>query len=308
MPKKIIITPSSFGECGNQPLELLKKQHYEIILNPFHRKMTPEEVMELGKDCIGIIAGVESLNEKVLRSLPSLRCISRVGVGIDTIDTKCAQELNIIIKNTPDGPTRAVAELTIGLIFDVLRKISYRDRLIRNGVWNKEMGSLLEDKKIGIIGLGRIGRMVAELLLALGADILGNDIQPDQEWCKRKKIRLLSLHELLAQSDIVCIHVSLSSKSTPLLGKRELESMKSDSFLINISRGNAVDEEALYHVLKNNHLSGAALDVFSSEPYKGPLTTLDNIVLTPHIGSYAKESRLEMEIQSVKNLLDALKK
>jgi len=306
MAEKILVTPSSFGKCGNSPLKILKKENYDIVINPFGRKMTSDEVIQLGKDCIGIIAGVEPLNAKVLKSLSSLRCISRVGVGIDNIDLKCAQELGIVVKSTPDGPTRAVAELTIGLMFDILRKISYRDRLIRNGIWNKEMGSLLKDKKIGIIGLGRIGRTVAELLLVLGAKVTGNDINPDRRWCKLKKISLLTLEELLMQNDIVCIHISYPSENKPLIGKNEIDMMKQGSFLINLSRGNVVDEEALYNALKNNHLSGVALDVFNKEPYSGPLTTLDNIVLTSHIGSYAKESRLDMEIQSVKNLLEVL--
>ena len=306
MSRKIIITPSSFGKCGNHPLELLKKEKYDIILNPFGRKMTADEVVELGKDCIGIIAGVEPLNATVLTSLSSLRCISRVGVGIDNIDLQCAKERGIVVKNTPDGPTRAEAELTIGLIFDVLRKISYRDRLIRKGNWNKEMGYLLQGKKVGIIGLGRIGKKVAELLLALDVEVSGTDVNPDLNWCKMKKIPLLSLNELLSKSDIICIHASCLSENMPLIGKKELDMIKRGSFLINLSRGGIVDEDALYDALKNNSLSSAALDVFNQEPYSGPLTKLDNIVLTSHIGSYAKESRLNMEVQAVKNLLDVI--
>lgn len=307
MVKKVIITPSSFGKCGDAPIQLLKDENYEIILNPFGRKMTPDEVIELGKDCVGIIAGVESLNSRVLKSLSSLRCISRVGVGIDNIDLKFAKERGIVIKNTPDGPTRAVAELTIGLIFDVLRKISYRDREIRKGNWNKEMGYLLKGKAVGIIGLGRIGKTVADILLLLGAKVSGTDINPDIDWCKKKKILLLNLEEILQESDIISIHVSYSSKNMPLIGKKEIEIMKREAILINLSRGEVIDEDAVYDALKNNRIAGAAFDVFDKEPYSGPLTKLDNVVLTSHVGSYAKESRLDMEIKSVRNLLNVLK-
>lgn len=306
MKGKILITPSSFAKCGNQPLELLRKNNYITILNPYGRKMTPDEVIQLGKECIGIIAGVESLNSKVFKSLSSLRCISRVGVGIDNVDLKCAKELGLIVKNTPEGPTRAVGELTIGLIFDMLRKISFRDRELRKGKWNKEMGYLLQDKKIGIIGLGRIGRTVAELLSTLGARVSGNDINPDTNWAKIKNVPLLPLSVLLKDSDIVCIHIS-SSGNIPLIRKKEIDMMKKGSFLVNISRGGVIDEDALYVALDNGYLAGAALDVFDQEPYSGPLTKLDNVILTPHIGSYAKESRLEMETQAVKNLLEVLK-
>ena len=304
---KILISPTSFGKCGKQPLNILEKNNYEAILNPFNRKMTPSEIIDLGRDCIGIVAGVESLNAAVLESLPYLRCISRCGSGIDTVDIEKAKELNIVVKNTPYGPTRAVTELTIGLIFDILRQISSRDRSIRNGKWNKQMGFLLKDKTVGVLGLGRIGRNVAELLLKLDARVIGSDINPDKKWLEKTKIPLFSFDKLIKKSDILCIHVSFSSDSKYLIGEKEIASMKKDSYIVNLSRGGIVDEKALYNALKSKHLASAAIDVFQQEPYKGPLIELDNIVITPHIGSYAKESRLEMEIEAVENLLDVLK-
>ena len=307
MQDKILISPSSFGKCGNEPIKLLKEHNYEIILNPYSRKLQPNEIIELGKDCIGIIAGVEPLNEEVLESLPKLKCISRCGSGIDNIDLKKAEMLGISIKNTPYGPTRAVAELTIGLIFDVLRQISSRDRGIRNNKWNKEMGYLLKDKKIGVLGLGRIGKTVAELLLKLDSKVYVNDIKPDFEWIKKYNIMLLTFDELIEKCDILCVHVSLPPNNNYLIGYNEIKKMKKNSFLVNISRGGVVDENALYDSLKNNHLAGAAVDVFEKEPYNGPLKELDNVVLTPHVGSYASEARLEMEIEAVKNLLEVLK-
>lgn len=306
MRNKIIISPTSFGSCGKQPLELLEKEGFEVILNPFGRKMTSDEVIELGKDCLGIIAGVELLNAKVLESLPSVRCISRCGVGTDNIDLDKAKELGIAVRNTPEGPTRAVAELTIGLIFDLLRNISYADREIRKGNWYKGMGSLLLNKKFGVLGLGRVGRTVAELLLELGAEVAGADIKPDMKWLESNKVPLLTLEELLRESDILCIHISYSGESTCIIGRKEIESMKKGAYLVNLSRGGVVDEDALYQALKSNHLAGAALDVFKQEPYTGILEELDNVVLTPHIGSYARESRLEMEVQAVENLLGSL--
>lgn len=303
---KILISPTSFGKCGSQPLDLLKKSNYDVILNPYGRKMTPAEIINLGRECIGIVAGVEFLNATVLESLPYLHCISRCGAGIDNINLEKAKELKIVVKNTPYGPTRAVAELSIGLIFDILRKISLRDRSIRKGKWNKEMGSLLKDKTVGVLGLGRIGRTVAELLLKLDAKVIGSDINPDMRWLRKIKIPLFSFDKLIKKSDILCIHVSFSADKKYLIGKNELALMKKDAYLINLSRGGIVDETALYNSLKSNHLAGAAVDVFQREPYTGPLTKLDNVVLTPHIGSYAKESRLKMELQAVENLLDCL--
>lgn len=308
MSKKIVITPSSFGKCGPEPFDMLKQENYELVINPYGRRLTAGEVINLGKGCEGIIAGVEPLNSEVLNSLSDLRCISRVGSGIDNIDIKCARKLGIVVKNTPQGPTRAVAELTVGLIFDALRNISQRDREIRKGKWNKKMGNLLMDKKVGIIGLGRIGKTVADLLLAIGARVYATDIKPDEMWAKQRKIKLLSFEEILKSCDINCIHVSTKTDDKPLIDKRELDLMKKDSYLINVSRGGVVDEDALYNALKKGEIAGAAVDVFNKEPYTGKLTTLENIALTSHIGSYAKETRLDMEVQSVKNLLEVLKK
>ncbi len=305
--KKILVSPSSFGKCGSEPIDLLKKKGFEVILNPYGRKLTVDEVITLGKDCVGIVAGVETLNFDVLKTLSKLKCISRCGTGMDNVDIKKANELGIVVKNTPLGPTRAVSELTIGLIFDLLRQISLRDRLIRKGEWYKEMGFLLKNKKIGVLGLGRIGRTTAELLLKLDAEVVGFDIKPDTKWINKTKIKLLSFDELLLTCDIICIHVSTKSESKYLIGEKELEKMKKGSFLVNVSRGGVVDEKALYKALKNGKILGAAVDVFEKEPYYGPLTELDNVILTPHVGSYAKEARLEMELESVRNLLNVFK-
>ena len=137
--KKVLVSPSSFGKCGSEPIDLLKKNGFKVIINPYGRKLTTDEVINLGKDCVGIVAGVEPLNADVLNALSNLRCISRCGSGTDNVDIKKANELGIIVKNTPFGPTRAVSELTIALVFDILRQISLRDRLIRKGEWYKKL-------------------------------------------------------------------------------------------------------------------------------------------------------------------------
>lgn len=302
MKEKILISPSSYGNCGDEPLELLAREGYQVVMNPLGRKMTPPEVIELGKDCSGIIAGVELLDSPVLGALPNLRCISRCGVGTDNVDLEKARELGITVMNTPEAPTRAVAELAIGVILDLLRNISRCDREIRRGNWYKGMGSLLLGRKVGILGLGRIGRAVAEMLVKLGAEVSGSDIKPNSKWLAANRVALLGTEELLKENDILSIHVSYSGEGH-LIGNKEIESMKPGAYMVNLSRGGIVDEDALYRALKDRHLAGAALDVFEQEPYTGPLGKLDNVVLTSHIGSYARETRLEMEMQAAKNLI-----
>ncbi len=134
---KILVSPSSFGQCGLEPIEILKKAGYEIIENPFGRKLTEDEVIEHASDAVGIVAGVEPLNKKVMDNMPNLKCISRVGVGMDSVDLEYAKLKGINVVNTPDGPTRPVAELTIALTMDLLRSVTKADRNIKNKIWKK---------------------------------------------------------------------------------------------------------------------------------------------------------------------------
>ena len=307
---RILITTTSFAKDDVSPLDLLQKAGYETIINPYKRKLTEDEVLNLILEVkpVGMIAGVEPITARVLQKAKGLKVVSRCGVGLENVDLDAARNLGIAVTNTPDAPTEAVAELTIGLILNLLRKISFLDRELRKGNWTKETGSLVRGKKVGIIGLGRIGKRVAEMLSALRAKVAGTDIQPDYEWLQKNQVPLVSLEELLKQSEILCLHVSYAVSKEQLIGRKEMEAMPKGACLINTSRGEIIDHDALYSMLTNGHLSGAALDVFDHEPYTGPLTKLDNVILTPHVGSYAREARVEMEIQATENLIAGLKK
>lgn len=304
---KILTSPSSFGQITDAPFKLLTQNGYEVINNPFGRKLTENEVIELAKDCCGIIAGVESITERVLLALPKLKCISRVGVGMDNIDLEIAQKRGIIVINTPDAPTRSVAEHTLAMTLALLRRIPQADYAIKNKRWEKQIGFLLQNKIVGIIGLGRIGKMVAELFRSLGNPVLGFDLFPDHDWSNKNGIEVLKLIDLLRKADIITLHIPGNKDKTSVIGREELNLMKKSSFIVNIARGGVIDEIALYNALITNKISGAAIDVFSEEPYTGPLCELNNVILTPHIGSYALEGKLQMEIDAVNNLLEILK-
>jgi D-3-phosphoglycerate dehydrogenase len=296
---KVFVSTSSFAEYDKLPLKLLQDAGVEYQVNPYGRKLTEDECLKLFGDADGLIAGTEPLTAEVIKSAKKLKVISRVGVGLDNVDLEAAKKRGIKVFSTPDAPTLAVAELTLGLMLALLRHIPQGDRDIRAGKWQKQMGNLLHSKKVGIIGLGRIGEKVAELVKGMGAQVAYCDPA-----VKKAGYQKLSLEELLAQSDIVSLH--LSGGGT-LLGEKELRSMKQGSYLVNCARGGLVDEKALLNVLKEGRLAGAALDVFAKEPYTGPLTKVDNVILTPHVGSYAIESRIEMEVQATKNLIKGLK-
>lgn len=271
-----------------------------MAINARRRKLKPNELVILAKGAVGLIAGTEPITAGVLSKLPSLRAISRCGVGIDNIDMEAARALGVDVSNTPDAPTQAVAELTVGLMLNLLRKITRTDVAIRAGKWEKQMGNLLSGKRVGIIGFGRIGRRVADLLESFACEIRFTDLSVKEGL---SVFRRMPLEKLLEWADIVSIHASAKDE---IIGSRQLKIMRKGAWLINVSRANAVNETALYSRLKKGCLSGAALDVFSEEPYQGKLRMLDNVLLTSHIGSYAKEARKKMEMEAARNLLKNL--
>lgn len=294
---KAFISTTTFAEYSQRPLDLLKKHKVDFDFNSKNRKLSEEEIKDIlnSGSYSGIIAGTEPLTKKVLESAKNLKVISRVGVGMDNVDLEAAKRLKIKVFNTPDVLTDSVAELTLGLMLCCLRGIPLLDRNIRQGVWKKQMGQLLKGKTVGLIGFGRIGQRVGKLVNVFGAKVIFFDINNDKS---------VTLKDLLKNADIISIHAG--SKDT-LIGIKEIEIMKQGVILVNTSRGTAINEKDLLNGLKSGQVSAAGLDVFESEPYSGELKSLDNVVMTAHVGSYAKESRLAMEIEAVENLLKGLK-
>ena len=307
IPKsKVIITTSSFARYDTSAIDMLIAKGLDVILNPLGRKLTEPEVhgMLEQERPIGMIAGTEPLTSFVLSHASSyLRVISRAGTGWDNIDHETAENKGIAVYRTPNAVTDAVAELTLALILNLLRQVGSSDRELRKGRWEKRMGLLLSGKKVGIIGCGRIGKRVGKLVEAFGGKVAFNDVcQVDtpENWIN------LGLKDLLKEADIITLHIAPGKDTRVVFDKQRIRGMKKGSWLINTSRGELIDEQALYNAICDSHLQGAALDVFEQEPYRGPLRDLDNVVLTPHIGSYARESRTRMERESAVNLLKGL--
>ncbi len=300
---KIAVTTSTFAQYSEEPLNLLRAAGHEVILNPHGRALTEAEAADLLRGCAGVVAGTEPLTAAVLEALPDLRAISRCGTGMDSVDREAAAARGIAVRNTPDAPTRAVVELTVGFALDLVRGISRMDRDIRAGVWKKRMGNLIHGKTVGIIGYGRIGRAVGAAFAALGCPVAFFDPFVTDSPSGAERLNFLPL---LERSDIVTLHCAKPKDGAAVLNAAALDKMKRGALVLNAARGGLVDEEALLARLQSGHLAGAALDVFGREPYDGPLAKLDNTVLTPHIGSYALEARVLMETEAVRNLLEAL--
>lgn len=302
----VFIATSSFGQFNPEPLESLRAGGLQVKMNPLGRPLTEREIVQLAGDCVGIIAGTEPYTRDNLKSLSRLKVISRCGVGLDGIDLDETARMGIAVTYTPEAPTQAVAELTLGLILGLVRHIGSSNVQIRKGTWKKQMGRLLEELCIGVIGLGRIGRRVGDLLRRLDVRVIGYDIQPDHSWARKNRVGIVGKEEVLRESDVLCLHLPYSKELHHLIGENEMKQMEAGSFLVNASRGGLVDEDALYRVLKSGQLAGAALDTFEREPYEGPLRELENVILTPHIGSYARAGRIKMEMEAAQNLISEL--
>ncbi len=300
--EKVLIGPSSFSEVDYSPLERLTETGCDVIDNPFKRKLTKSELIDLLNEGItGLIAGLEPLNREVLKN-SKLKVISRCGSGLSNVDLEAAKEFNIEVCFTPDGPTSAVAELTLGAMLGLLRMIPLMDKNFHEGKWTKKIGIQLEGKSVVVIGYGRIGRKVASLLLPFSVNLLVVDpfIQEPID-----DIPVEPLEEALPKADIITVH---SSGEDCILGKREFKLIKPGAFVLNAARGGLIDEDALISGLEDGRIQGAWLDTFKQEPYAGPLIGYPQVVLTPHVGSYTLECRKRMETEAVQNLINVLKK
>ena len=297
---KVLIGPSSFAEIDPEPMDRLVESGCTVIDNPYKRKLTKNEVIELLSDGItGIIAGLEPLDREVLET-STLKVLSRCGSGMSNVDIDTAERLGIKVYSTPFGPVNAVAELTLACLLSLLRELPRMDQALHEKKWEKRIGSELKGKKVAIIGFGRIGRRVYELISAFGSQVITVDPVFDG---KINDVKLMTLNNALKEADIISIH---SSSTACLLGKNEFALMKDGVYLLNAARGEVIDEKELIIALDSGRVAGAWLDTFTEEPYSGPLCNYPQVILSPHVGSYTKECRLTMESEAVENLLKGL--
>ncbi len=256
-----------------------------------------QSLMDMLRDADVIVTrSSHRIDKTVIDNAKNLKIIARAGVGLDNIDVDYAIRRGIKVISTPDASTKAVAELTIGFMIALARRVIEFDRLMHNGEWcrNSKLGVELTGKTLGIIGLGRIGSQVARLAKMFGMRIVAYDPYVSPIKAEKLKVELKkNLNDLLIESDFVSIHASLTSETRGLIGERELRLMKPTAFLINTARGAIVDENALVKALKEKWIAGAALDVYSEEPLpkEHPLREMENVILTPHIGGSTLETQ-----------------
>lgn len=292
----VLIASYPFGQSDPNPRKWIREAGGVLVESPYPRKLSGPELGDLLEGCEAVVASTEPYDGPLLDRHPQLRMIARTGVGLDSVDLEACRERGVAVATTPDAPTSSVTELTIGLAVTLARQVGLADRAIRAGRWERRTGWLLGERRIGILGFGRIGQMLATYLKPFGCEVWATDIDPSvAPAAERLGVKLVERDELLGGVDLLTLHVPLTPLTANFVDAAFLAQMRPGALLINAARGQIVDEAALLAALKSGHLGGAALDVYQVEPYTGPLAAREDVILTAHMGSCADAGRREME-------------
>jgi phosphoglycerate dehydrogenase-like enzyme len=305
-PGVVLVTWPGFDPDDGHTGKQLRRRGLEVRIAPKVGARTPEEMPGLLRGAVAAIVSTDPFDRSVFSAAPDLRAIARVGVGIDSIDVEAATEAGVVVTTTPGANKQTCADHTVALILAAIRRIGENDASVRAGRWDRA-GSLtpwdLHGKTVGIVGLGDIGRAVAERLKGFGTTLVATD----PAFAEADGCPLVELDELLRRADVVSLHVPLSASTRAMIGARELALMRPTGILVNTSRGALVDEAALLDALEHGGLRAAALDVFRDEPPRTDrLRRLPNVVLSPHIAGLSDESIRVMTRQATRNVLDVL--
>lgn len=303
MPKALITTVP-FGDKNRLPIDQLEAAGIDYLINPTGRKLKEDELAEMVTDFDVLIAGTEPITDKVMARAQCLKLISRVGIGLDSVDLLAAERRGIQVSYTPDAPAPAVAELTIGLMLSLLRSVHVGNAQMHRGEWQRHFGRRLSEVTVGIIGVGRIGGGVLHHLAGFGNPrILVNDTETKAGATAGLAVEWVDKDELYRKSDVISLHVPLTGQTKNMIRREQLLQMKKDAIVINTARGGIVNEQDLAEVLQSGHLSGAAIDVFNQEPYNGKLAQIERCLLTSHMGSMSIDCRTRMEIEATEEAI-----
>jgi len=293
-------------DMSKKAVEILSKAGFTVDVKT---GMKPEELAAVIGEYHGIgIRSASKITAATLANPGKLKIIGRAGVGVDNIDVKAATEKGVLVINTPQGNAAAAAELAIGLMFALARKIPQAAASMKQGIWEKKkyMGSEIAGKTLGVIGLGNIGRQAAERGVGLKMNVIGYDPFPPKQL--PEGVKSVSLDELVAQSDYITLHVPATAETKGLFDAARIAKMKKGAALINCARGGIVDENAVLEALKSGQLGGAALDVFAKEPPEpSPLFAEENLIAVPHLGASTKEAQEKVAIELAEVFVGFLK-
>jgi len=305
---KLLVTPTSFGKNDPGMIAELKEMAGEVVINTTGRRLLSEDLAVMLPGVDGFIAGNDVIDKNALRSADSLKVIARYGVGIDNVDLDEAKALGIVVTTTPGANSVSVAEQTITLILALMRKLPESVSATRGGGWPRIHGMTLQGKTVGILGFGAIGKQVARRLSNFDCILLAYDPYPDHQSARVYGVKLVSRDEVLSGSDIVSLHSPLLPETRQMINADTLAKMKKGAYLINTSRGELVDEDALLQAVRSGQIAGAGLDVFCKEPPDpaSPFLHMPQFVVTPHGSSHTDGAMNAMGRMSMDECLRVL--
>ncbi len=264
-------------------------------------KLAGRDLTEFLSGADGAIIGIEPLDRAIINNLPDLKIISKFGVGLDNIDLEALEEHGVFLALTSGVNAEAVAEHALLLILATLRRIPQAQINLQNRLWKSEPGQLLARRTVGLVGVGHVARKLVPLLQAFHCRILGFDSDPSPA----HNVEFTTLHELLTSSDVVSLHLPSSPSTRKIIGPQELAMMKRGSVIINTSRGNLIDHDALVHALRSRHVAGAGLDVLDPEPPTDwKIMREENLFITPHLAGTSEETNLAMGRAAIRGFLE----
>lgn len=306
--QKIVVTSKAFSK--NEKLrKKIKSLFPNTILNDESKLFSKNELIDLLNGADGAIIGLEEINKELLESIPTLKIISKFGVGLDNINVNDCKGLGVSIGWTGGVNKTSVAEMALGFMLMFSRNLYVTSNQMKNGIWNKSGGFQLTGKTIGIIGMGYIGKELVNYLKPFRCKILVNDIIEQDDYYKKNNLEKTTKECIYKQSDIITIHVPLTEETKDMITLKELNMMKETSYLINTARGSIVNENDLKIALKGSFIAGAALDVYSEEPpVDAELLSLPNLICTPHIGGNSIEAVEAMGMSAIKHLCEYFNK
>jgi len=302
---RVLITPRSLTEGGLdavRELDPLRHRGFELVSVQPGRLPTEDELLDVVPGCVAWLAGVERISDRVLRAATDLRVISRNGTGTDSIDMAAAERAGVSVERAAGANAQGVAELTLALTLCALRHVSWTSAALREGRWERSQGSELAGCTVGVVGLGAVGLRVAEVFATLGSDVVAHD-----PFVSDASLRLVSLDELLAMSQVVSLHCPASPDGHALIDASRLAVMARATVLINTARSSLVDDDAVLAALQDGSLAAYAVDAFDSEPPEvTALLRHPHVIATPHLGGYTRASVRRATTQAVDNLLAVL--
>lgn len=307
---RVLVSASHYDTLCREALEMLKENGHEVVFEPDRSfpAYTCEELKKILIDIDAAIIGLDEYTEEVFQAAPRLKAVAKFGVGVDNIDCEAAKKRNIKVINAPGMNSNSVAELTVGVILDLLRRVIPLHEQVVKGQWPRYIGRELKGKTVGLLGFGAIARLVAEKLQCFGVNLMAYDLYPNFEKAKELHVEMVTMEEVISKSDIVSLHIPPSPETYHLFDDGMFGKMKEGSFLVNAARGALVDLDSLSRALQSGKLAGAAIDAFETEPLScdAPILSCDNIILTPHTGGETYESYRNVSLSTARDVICVL--